>query len=1021
MKRTSLIIFTLIIGVLSWFTFTPPPSTHADASHLNAAPTSLSATVELGDTTTVNLTITNTDSNATTLYLHTGYPPPVAPAMMMAPPHVPVPLPQQRERVDPDLQAALRDGKTRFLVFFADRPDLGPAFLIRDWEERGEYVYRTLTTHAERSQRAVRAMLDTAGVRYQPLWIVNALLVEGDATLANALAAHTDVALLMADHQLQMSPPATTTAVSCSATSNNVCWNIARIGADRVWREFGVTGSGITVANIDSGVQYTHPALVNQYRGNLGSNTFDHNYNWFDPVGNQPAPVDAGTHGTHVMGTMVANPPGEPAMGVAPGARWIAARACSSVTCNDSDIIAAAQWMLAPTDLAGNNPRPSLRPHILNNSWSFDSGGNPVYSGYTTAWQAAGIFVVFAAGNISSNFTTCSSVASPGDYSNVVAVGATDQNDLLSYFSRIGPTTDGRIKPDLVAPGQGIVSTVTSTITDANTFGALSGTSMAAPHVAGAVALLWSAKPQLIGDYDATYALLTGTALPLTGDSRYMGANHSACRPDTVPNNIYGYGRLDIFNAVAAARVTVPWLVLPEWSSPSLASYGNIVIPITLDARRVAGPGVYTARILIYGDNLTDPPLVVPVTMTVPSRPSHATISGTVTDSETGYPLRGVITTTNGVTLNTNATGGYSLTVPGGVAQQLTATASNFASQQQAITPDPGSTVTLNFALDPLRPELTVVQDLITATVDFNQITPITLPLRNDGNMPLSYTLRIDSEPYGVWRSDESSGPSGGWIDPPFDAQILNLFDDDNSSAIDLGFDFPFANTYYRNIYISANGIIAFAPFASSSGYFTPSCMPLIATTAPAIVPLHVDFNSAQGGQISVAYISSGVLITWDNVPLYGTTRTLSVQALLQPNGTIRFHYRNVASLTKNDMGAVGLQFVNGSQTIACDIEHIDQPQPPLTLSDGLVIELRPQVDPQAWLSISHTGSAAIAAGSQTNVQLTARWIGPLYTTQQARVRIISNDPRQPVTEARIHLNEGMPAPYQILLVQIFR
>ncbi|RMG51693.1 MAG: peptidase S8, partial [Chloroflexi bacterium] len=208
MKRTSLIIFTLIIGVLSWFTFTPPPSTHADASHLNAAPTSLSATVELGDTTTVNLTITNTDSNATTLYLHTGYPPPVAPAMMMAPPHVPVPLPQQRERVDPDLQAALRDGKTRFLVFFADRPDLGPAFLIRDWEERGEYVYRTLTTHAERSQRAVRAMLDTAGVRYQPLWIVNALLVEGDATLANALAAHTDVALLMADHQLQMSPPA---------------------------------------------------------------------------------------------------------------------------------------------------------------------------------------------------------------------------------------------------------------------------------------------------------------------------------------------------------------------------------------------------------------------------------------------------------------------------------------------------------------------------------------------------------------------------------------------------------------------------------------------------------------------------------------------------------------------------------------------------------------------------------------------------------------------------------------------
>lgn len=1014
MKRRLLLILLIIASLASLLALTPPAPVRADPVTLSATPTSLTATVELGSTATINFTITNTGSAPIMPLLYTGLPPTAAPAARMAPPSLPVPLPQQAERIDPDLQAELASGPTRFLVFFADRPDLGEALLIRDWKARGEYVYRTLVEHAERSQRAVRAMLDAAGVPYKPLWIVNALLVEGNAALANALATHADVAMLTADHELQMSEPATTATVSCNATANNVCWNIAQVNADRVWREFGVTGAGITVANIDSGVVYTHTALINQYRGNLGGGSFDHNYNWFDPVGNNPEPVDSGTHGTHVMGTMVANPPGQPAMGMAPGAKWIAARACM-IYCNDSDIIAAAQWMLAPTDLNGNNPRPSMRPHILNNSWSFDSGGNLIYAGYTAAWQAAGIFTVFAAGNISygsNNYTGCGSIASPGDYPDVTAVGATDQNDLITKFSRIGPTTDNRIKPDLVAPGNGIIST-----TGSNSYQSLSGTSMAAPHVAGAVALLWSANPQLIGDYAATYAILTSTALPITSDPRYMGSAHAACRPDTVPNNIYGYGRLDALAAVAAARVQVPWLVLPAAAPASLASSGTQTISITLDARKVAGPGIYTARVLIYANNLTDPPLAIPVTMTVPARPTHATITGTVTDSETGQPLRSTVTVAGGVTVTTNATGTYSLIVPGGVAQTLSAAASNFANQSQSLTPAAGSTVTLNFALDPLRPTLTVLQDLVTATVDFNQTVNVALPLRNDGNAPLRYTLRIDSEPYGVWRSDEPDGPTGGWINPPPSRDVLNLYDDESSDALDLGFDFPFGNNYYRYIYVGANGIIAFTPFASPTNYFSPSCMPLNETGAPAITPLHVDFDSSAGGEISFARISAGALITWDDVPLYGTSRRLSVQALLQPNGHIRFHYRDVASLVNGDSGAIGLQLDGAVQTVGCAFDV----HPPLNLSSGLVIELRPQINPQAWLSVASSGSTTVAVGATSNAQLTARWIGPIYQTQQARVRIISNDSRKPVTTARVQLNEGTPAPYQVIIVMVYR
>ncbi|WP_298490270.1 S8 family serine peptidase [uncultured Chloroflexus sp.] len=1015
MKRRLLLILLIITSLANLLALTPPAPVRADPVTLSATPTSLAATVELGSTLTLDLTITNNGTNPITPLLYAGFPPPIAPARMAALPSLPVPLPQQKERVDPDLQAELNRGPTRFLVFFADRPDLGPALLMRDWTARGEYVYRTLTEHAERSQRAVRAMLDAAGVRYTPLWIVNALLVEGDAALADALAAHADVAMLTADHTLQMTPPAeTTTTVSCYATTNNVCWNIAQIGADRVWREFGVTGAGITVANIDSGVAYTHTALIDQYRGNLGGSGFDHNYNWFDSVGNQLAPVASGSHGTHVMGTMVANPSDQPAMGVAPGARWIAARACSMSSCNSSDIIAAAQWMLAPTDLNGNNPRPSMRPHILNNSWSFGSGGNTVYIGYTAAWRAAGIFVVFAAGNIDSNYYGCSSIASPGDYADVVAVGATDRNDRVTVFSRIGPTTDGRVKPDLVAPGAQITSTVAT-----SGYSSMSGTSMAAPHVAGAVALLWSANPQLIGNYDATYTLLTANALPITNDPNYMGTTHAACRPDTVPNNIYGHGRLDAFAAVAAARVNIPWLVLSDTTPASLASSGDVTIPITLDARKVAGPGIYTARILIYANNLTDPPLAIPVTMIVPARPSHATISGTITDSETGQPLSGTVTTAFGAMVRANATGAYSLVVPGGVAQTLTAATSGFTTQSQSVTPPTGGSVTLNFSLNPLRPKLTVLNDLVTATVDFNQTVTVDLPLRNDGNVPLSYTLRIDNEPYGVWRSDEPDGPTGGWIDPPASRQILSLFDDNNSNAIDIGFDFSFDGQFHRFMYVGANGILAFAPFSSVSTPFNPSCLPLAETNAPAITPLHVDFDSSAGGEISVARVSAGTLVTWDNVPLYGTTRRLSVQALLQPNGVIRFHYRDVADVITDDMGVIGLQFTDSVQTIACDSDA--NSYPPLDLSNDLVIELRPQLNPQAWLSIASEGSAQIAAGASATAHLDARWIGPLNATQQARVKIMSNDPRQPITTTRIQLTEGMPAPYQVIIVMIYR
>jgi subtilisin family serine protease len=158
-------------------------------------------------------------------------------------------------------------------------------------------------------------------------------------------------------------------------------WGIDRIRAPLVWSNFGVRGEGIVVANIDSGVRYDHPALVRQYRGNLGNGTFNHNYNWFDPtnvcVGDSPC--DNTGRGTHTMGTIAGDDGGGNQIGVAPAVRWIGAKGCETNSCSTAPLLAAGQWVLAPTDLNGQNPRPDLAADIVNNSWFINDGADTFF------------------------------------------------------------------------------------------------------------------------------------------------------------------------------------------------------------------------------------------------------------------------------------------------------------------------------------------------------------------------------------------------------------------------------------------------------------------------------------------------------------------------------------------------------------------------------------------------------------------------------------------------------------------
>ncbi len=437
------------------------------------------------------------------------------------------------------VEQAVRDqvinGDATFWVLLREQADLSAAQGATSKAVRGQQVYDLLTATASTSQAGLRALLQARGASFHSYWIVNAIQVTGGADLLNAIAARPEVAEIRADATYQIPEPQPGEA---QARIQAVEWGINRIGADQVWADFAVRGEGIVVANIDTGVQYTHPALVNQYRGNNGDGTFDHNYNWHDPSGicGSPslAPCDNTGHGTHTMGTMVGDDgdPGANQIGVAPHARWIAAKGCESSSCSTAALLSSGEWVLAPTDLMGLNPDPTMAPDIVNNSWA-SGGANPFYLGTVAAWVAAGIFPAFANGNAGPG---CGSVGAPGSYSDSYGVGAFDINDNIAGFSGRGPSPFGSVKPNVSAPGVNVRSSIPGGYAN------FSGTSMATPHVAGAVALLWSANPLLQGDTAATRDLLDTTAI---------ATSDLTCGGTADNNNVWGRGRLDVYAAVA--------------------------------------------------------------------------------------------------------------------------------------------------------------------------------------------------------------------------------------------------------------------------------------------------------------------------------------------------------------------------------------------------------------------------------------------------------------------------------------
>lgn len=346
--------------------------------------------------------------------------------------------------------------------------------------------YSILKDHADIVQADVTSVLKKAsahGKKHEiaQLWISNELIVRNvDKEMVEILRDHPDVASLEAEWFIPLDE-------SFIASRNNTIlynqWGVVNVGAPQVW-DAGNKGVGAVVGVIDTGARATHVALRYTYRGNQpGQN---HNYNWFAPTGQDAVPSDNNGHGTHVIGSAS----GTEGIGVAPGSYWITCRGCTTAGCSDFNLIQCGNWMACPTNTAGVAPDCSKAPNVVNNSWGGGSN-NPWYDAVITAWRNVDIVPIFSAGNAGFD---CQTLISPGDRPLAISVGATLANNQRSGLSSIGPTVDGRINPFIVAPGNDIVS---ASHLDDTSYHALSGSSMAAPHISGVVALLFSRNRNL--------------------------------------------------------------------------------------------------------------------------------------------------------------------------------------------------------------------------------------------------------------------------------------------------------------------------------------------------------------------------------------------------------------------------------------------------------------------------------------------------------------------------------------------
>lgn len=916
-------------------------------------------------------------------------------------------------RLQHAIELSKPDDYIRALVLLRDQVDV-QSLDQRLYEEnatiqrRAYEVITALQEKANNTQGSMKRYLDelseTGDVfSYQAFWISNMFMVEAKPHVLNNLTMRMDIAEMDLDALLELDRPVLVEDAPESIES--VEPGIRIINAHLLWA-MGITGQGRLVMGIDTGVHLNHPALSHKWRGNH----VPHNHAWFDPNTGSPTPTDCDGHGSHTVGTMVGRSlTTADTVGVAIDAEWIAAKTiCSSP--HTSNSIAAFQWAMDPD---GNPATTNDMPDAISCSWWDPNISNECTSIYKTtldAVEAAGIAVVFSAGNSGPNAST---ITRPKNINtnevNIFATGAIDgaqwiggNNNPIASFSSRGPSTCGGtgsllIKPEVVAPGVSVRSSGTST-----GYNSLSGTSMAAPHVAGAVALLKQFAPNMTGKQILEALYYTARDLGAAGEDNTYGrglidvyaAFLTLGTPDTIPP--------DPITDLAIINPTSNSLTL-QWTVPFDSSMNGVT---GYDIRMSTSPIPDTTAFF----NATQIQFVG----------APDTIGATETFMVTGLDF------------NTN----YYFSIRSRDVWGNWSDLSNNPSLSTWIAPqisvNPLSITHL------LNPNMIIVDTITVSNVTANPSTlDFTVSLENNTFPPDMFTSRVipRSEPstestgsedlkdnpeeiYGVaidgmggpdlfgykWiDSDEPNGPQYVWEDIVSTGTLVTNWtptgtwdpkDEGYAGPIPIGFSFKFYGNPKTQLYISSNGKITFAPLTANT--FTNQSIPNPGHPNDFIAPFWDDLDGRNQGTVHYKQDGNRFIVQFTNWQRYPTTGSLTFQTVLYQSGKILVYYNNMnATLNSATVGIENAQGNDGLQVVfnAAYVQN----------NKALQFAAEPD-----WLGANVT-SGTIYNGNSIDIELTFRSEDFPLGDYSMDVVISSNDPINPEVIVPVHMTVPIP------------
>ncbi len=845
-------------------------------------------------------------------------------------------------------------------------------------QERAYIIITTLQEKAQSTQSNIlnflETKLSTGEVKnYQSFWITNLIMVEANKSIIQELLQNPEIELMDLDALLKNEPYSFEGTEPPKINSSETGLKV--INADKLWK-IGFTGEGRLVMNIDTGVEGLHPALASRWRGTL----VPANQAWFDPETNTTFPTDCDNHGTHTMGIMTGRA-GSDTIGVAPDAQWIAAKTiCSSP--HTSKSIAAFQWALNPD---GNPNTTNDMPDVINNSW-YDPNATDECTGiYKTtfdALEAAGIAIVFSAGNNGPNSST---ITKPKNINtnevNVFAVGNINGNTSgypIANSSSRGPSTCGGtgsllIKPEVVAPGTSVRSSIRG-----GSYGTLSGTSMASPHVAGAIALLKQAFPNLTGT-QLKYALYN-TAVDLGPDGE---------------DNTYGKGLIDVYAAFLylGSRDSTPPTRITDLN---IAEVGSDFIKLSWTAPLDNSPGgtvEYDLRYSTVGP-ITDTLLFnSAIRVSNPPRPDSAgkiqtfTLENLAFNTTYYFAIRakdvwGNLSEVSNSPVSTTlykpvisvSPDSLNLIKPKNITFIDSIIINNNSTQPSVLK----FNVVLQNHTFPTKNISMVLQPMFKE----NSLTGENKASEKSGN-GLSILGSGGPDLFGYrWKdSREPGGPTFSWSSISEIGTPITL-SDDAYSVQNLSFNFPFYENSYNTVEVVSNGYLRFTNYSTT--YPSNGAIPSTSSPNNAIYGFWDDLNPAAGGNIYVYKTNDRFVVEFNNIQRYNDASTrVTFQIELRKNGTIYFRYKSMTGTLNS--ATIGIENSSGTDGLLIAYNQA-------YVSDSLAVIIQKEPD---WLSVNNI-TGLISNGNSMALKLLFNTNELMNGDYRMEVRITNNDSTKP-------------------------